>query len=306
MPAALAAMALAAAVLSPAVGASSSSLHPKGLFAQLQDGVVTLGWNAPTDDNDGGVADSAVSVKSDVSYQQSNQDNKQFVPPPDEGESVVPRSSPQNTESVQFQDRSTLPGLPASHPSPLGGNPRPHEHPNGFVASVLDSYSAKNFVPRSGTTQLTADGITLTWRLPSQLTACASYKRVGSTPPDFKRITRPDSLTAWVDTTSRPLYKCADQRTHSGFEIYRTSFGHVNRNGAEVLLSDSQPYLIGTVGSNDLAFTDQSHDALVGPRRHNYQIRALYGLDSNGNPDHDFGGRLSASTWIDREHDAAQ
>ena len=258
-------MALAAAVLSPAVGASSSSLHPKGLFAQLQEGVVTLGWNAPIDDNDGGVADSAVSVKSDVSYQQSNQDNKQFVPPPDEGESVVPRSSPQNTDSVQFQDRSELSGLPASHPSPLGGNPRPHVYPNGFVASVLDSYSAKNFVPRSGTTQLTADGITLTWRLPSQLTACASYKRVGS-----------------------------------------TSFGHVNRNGAEVLLSDSQPYLIGTVGSSDLAFTDQSHDALVGPRRHNYQIRALYGLDSNGNPDHDFGGRLSTNSWIHREHDAAQ
>ena len=53
VPAALVAMALAAALLSPAAGASASGLHPKGLSAQLQDGVVTLSWTAPVDDAEG-------------------------------------------------------------------------------------------------------------------------------------------------------------------------------------------------------------------------------------------------------------
>ncbi len=240
MPAALAAMALAAAVLSPAAGASASSLHPKGLSAQLQDGVVTLSWNAPVDDagsvtgyqvlrrrpgvdavgtfhviaddtttsdvsftdrcadqpgtaytyrvkarrgdqlsrwgnysrvnlaadyvsadpqtgcdpdtgtpptttdgdsgnddggdgegdpdngdggngdgGDGGVAGSAVTVD------RSDQQDKQLVPDPDpdKGESVAPRSSLQNSVPAQFQDRSTLGGLPASYPNSLGFDP---------------------------------------------------------------------------------------------------------------------------------------------------------------------------------------
>ena len=53
VPAALAALALLATLLSPAAGASSDSLHPTGLSAQLADGTVTLNWSAPADDAEG-------------------------------------------------------------------------------------------------------------------------------------------------------------------------------------------------------------------------------------------------------------
>ena len=93
-----------------------------------------------------------------------------------------------------------------------------------------------------------------------------------------------------------------------GYEIYRTSFGHVHLGGGTVeLLSDSQPYLVGTVsGHGNTAFADTSRDALVGPRRHVYQVRALYAPLDDYVSDHDSGGRLSADAHVFREHDAAQ
>ncbi|WP_420444577.1 fibronectin type III domain-containing protein [Candidatus Poriferisodalis sp.] len=406
MPAALVAMALAAAVLSPAVGASASSLHPKGLSASLVDGTVTLSWTAPVDDagsvtgyqvlrrrpgvdavgtfhvvaedtasaetsfvdrcadqantkytyrvkarrgdqlsrwgnysrvdlaadyvspdpqtgcdpdtgaptdNDNGgdgvgaegVTDSAVSVKSDANDQQNN---KQIVPTPDEdeGEILVPRSSLQNTDSAQFQDRSELSGLPASHPNALG------RVGHGIESSTfLATFTYKHFWPRDVTASLTSDGITLTWRNPNQGAACAEYERVPGT-RTLKKVTHPSGYNTWEVTETGGGFRCIDRREIQGFEIYRTSFGHVHRGGGTVeLLSDSQPYLIDTVIAGTTRFTDRSHDALVGPRRHNYQIRALYATGGNivgGNIviDRDFGSRLSASSWVHREHDAAQ
>ena len=420
VPAALVAMALAAALLSPAAGASSSSLHPKGLSASLVDGTVTLSWNAPIDDaegvtgyqvlrrrpgadavgtfhviaddtatsevsfvdrcadqpgaaytyrvkarrgdrlsrwgnysrvdlaadyvaadpqtdcdpdtgtphtdpdpgnggnddggnpdnGDGGVVDSPVSVKSDASYQQNPQENKQFVPPPDdnEGESVVPRSSLQNTGSAQFQDRFTLQGLPASYPNPIGGDPQ-----TPADAATLANYSASDFVPRNVTAELVFNGIYLTWQPPTELTACASYERVatGGAQTVLRSRPHPDGsgATIYEYVPVPPKWECADQRTVTGYQIYRTSFEHVYRDGAVVLLSDNQPYVVDTrphIHGGSYAIFDRSGDAQVGLRRHNYQIRALYGLDADGNPDRDYGSRLSTDTWIEREHDSAQ
>ena len=418
-------MALAAAVLSPAAGASSSALHPKGLSASLVDGTVTLSWNAPIDDaegvtgyqilrrrpgvdavgtfhvvaadtatsevsfvdrcadqpgtaytyrvkarrgdqlsrwgnysrvdlaagyvsadpqtdcdldtgapltdpdpgnsGDGGngdgdpdggegvVADSAVSVKSDVSYQQSNQDNKQFVPTPDEneGESVVPRSSLQNTDSVQFQDRSALPGLPASYPNALGFDPGA---PPAFArADEITGHDASRFAPCNVTAELTDDGILISWQPLErpEWGACASYdvERVPGT-QTVTKYKRPDGLTAWKITETGAYYKytCVDRRSVDGWEIYRTSFGHVYRDGSIVNLSDSQPYLIGTVigQSGIYSFTDTSRDALVGPRSHIYQMRTLYRTVDSLNPDRDFGSRLSEGVHVFRERDAAR
>ena len=410
-------MALAATVLSPAVGASASSLHPKGLSASLVDGTVTLSWTAPIDDAgsvtgyqvlrrrpgvdavgtfhvvaedtasaetsfvdrcadqantkytyrvkarrgeqlsrwgnysrvdlaadyvsadpqtgcdpdtgapptdpdpgnsddgvngdgdpDGGegvVADSAVSVKSDANDQQNN---KQIVPTPDEdeGESVVPRSSLQNTDSAQFQDRSELSGLPASYPNALG------RVGHGIESSTfLATFTYKHFWPRDVTASLTSDGITLTWRNPNQGAACAEYERVPGT-RTLKKVTHPSGYNTWEVTETGGGFRCIDYREIQGFEIYRTSFGHVHRGGGTVeLLSDSQPYLIGTVLAYTTRFTDRSHDALVGPRRHTYQIRALYATGGNivgGNIviDRDFGSHLSEGAHAFRERDAAR
>ncbi|WP_420623725.1 fibronectin type III domain-containing protein [Candidatus Poriferisodalis sp.] len=437
VPAALAAMALAAAVLSPAVGASSSSLHPKGLSASLADGTVTLSWNAPVDDaegvtgyqvlrrrpgadavgtfhviaddtatsdlsfvdrcadqpgtaytyrvkarrgdqlsrwgnysridlaagyvaadpqtgcdpdtgapptttntdpdnndnndegdgnndegdgnnddgdpddGEGGVADSAVAV--DSSHQQNNQNNKQFVPDPDD-EGVVLRSSHPNTGTVQFQDRSTLAGLPASYPNSLGYDPG--EPPASATADEITGHSTSSFVPRNVAAELTHDGITISWQQPSELSACADYERVdsGGAQTVLRRRPHPDVPDAWIYeyVPVAPKWECIDDRPLVGFEVYRTSFGHVYRNGSIVNLSDNQPYVVGTTRSQltrpggSFVFEDTSRDALVGLRRHNYQVRTLYGLDADSNHDRDFGSRLSADTWIEREHDAAQ
>ncbi|WP_419553113.1 fibronectin type III domain-containing protein [Candidatus Poriferisodalis sp.] len=274
------------------------------------------------DNGEGGVAGSAVSVKSDANYQQNNQDNKQFVPPPDDndGEGVVPRSSLQNTGSAQFQDRSTLSGLPASYPNALGFDPGPPpafaraEHVAPYDASERTGVDPSRFVPRDVVAVLIDDGITVSWQLPADFSACAEYdiERVPGTRAVTSYI-RPDGLKAWKITETGAYYKytCIDRRENQGFEIYRTSFGHVYRNGTVELLSDSQPYLIGTVFAHVTRFTDRSRDALVGPRRHIYQIRALYathGTAVGGDVviDRDFGSRLSPDAFIEREHDAAQ
>ena len=411
-------MALAAALLSPAVGASASSLHPKGLSASLVDGTVTLSWTAPIDDagsvtgyqvlrrrpgvdavgtfhvvaedtasaetsfvdrcadqantkytyrvkarrgdqlsrwgnysrvdlaadyvsadpqtgcdpdtgapptdpdpgnsDDGGngdgegvVADSAVSVKSDANDQQNN---KQIVPTPDEdeGEIVVPRSSHPNTDSVQFQDRSELSGLPASYPNTLGFDPGA---PPAFArAEQVAGHDASGFAPRNVTAELTDDGILISWQPPQrpEWWACAGYdiERVPGT-RSLNKVNHPSGYSTWEVTETGAYYKytCVDRRVYDSYEIYRTSFGHVYRDGSIVNLSDSQPYLVGTVvGQGGIfSFTDTSRDALVGPRRHIYQMRTLFDDDIDVfTNDRDFGSRLSEGVHVFREHDAAR
>ncbi|WP_419553975.1 fibronectin type III domain-containing protein [Candidatus Poriferisodalis sp.] len=473
MSAALAAMTLAAAVLSPAVGASSSSLHPKGLSASLADGVVTLSWNAPIDDagsvtgyqvlrrrpgvdpvgtfhvvahdtatsdtsfvdrcadqadtaytyrvkarrgdqlsrwgnysrvnlpasyvaadplagcdpdtgkpardpepepdpdpdpdsgddggdpdngddggdpddgddGEGGVAGSAVSVRSDTTQQQDpQQDDKQFVPPPDDGEgAVVVRSSSQVTVPAQFQDRSTLPGLPASYPNSLGFDPgappafaredtlTPENENDPDRVAEITGHDASRFAPRNVTAELTDDGILISWQQLErpEWWACAEYdivrvpgpqtshservnRRVWAVIDGVGRWFQNDYMRYWVEedrTKAYWKYTCVDRRVYDAYEIYRTSFGHVYRNGTVELLSDSQPHLIGTViGQTGIfSFTDTSRDALVGPRRHIYQMRTLYGTDVDVfENDRDFGSRLSAGTFIERVEDAAR
>ncbi|WP_420626053.1 fibronectin type III domain-containing protein [Candidatus Poriferisodalis sp.] len=448
VPAALAAMALAAAVLSPAVGASSSSLHPKGLSAQLQDGVVTLSWNAPVDDAEsvtgyqilrrrpgvdpvgtfhvvaddtatsdasftdrcadqpgtaytyrvkarrgdqlsrwgnysrvnlaagyvaadpqtgcdpdtgapapdpepepepdpqpepdpgdngdggdpdgddgGGVADSSVTVRSDASYQQDNQDDKQFVPDPD-GEGVVLRSS-HDTGSAQFDDRSEMLGLPASYPTTIGGVPALDDYPDGYRYEVLEEYDDEDFLPRNFAATLGDDGITLTWDAPEEVEVCLEYdiERVRGTPTVKKEsrdsvyvdpntgISRTTTYDVWVVTETGAYwnYSCPDgpnRRALAGYEIYRTSFGHVYDIAADTvrLLSDSGPVLIHTHDrsqpNDGTVFTDESRDARVGPRSHIYQIRSVY--QTSGVLDRNVGSRLSEGVFIHRERDAAR
>ena len=113
----------------------------------------------------------------------SDQEEKQLVPDPDpdEGESVVPRSS-HNTGSVQFQDRSALGRLPGDYPNSLGVRPSPHSDPNGYTEAQLDTYSLSLLQPTGVTAALTHDGISVSWQRPSHDRACASYERVGNTP----------------------------------------------------------------------------------------------------------------------------
>ncbi|WP_423920642.1 fibronectin type III domain-containing protein [Candidatus Poriferisodalis sp.] len=338
MPAALAAMALAAAVLSPAVGASSSSLHPKGLSASLVDGTVTLSWNAPVDDA-GSVTGyqilrrrpgvdavgtfhviAADTATADVSFvdrcadqpgtaytyrvkarrgdQLSRWGNYSRI---DLAAGYVP-GDPQtgcdpDTGTGGFQDRSALPGLPSSYPNALG-----FADPDPQTADVIADFTYEHFQPRDVTAKLTDDGIVISWRWPSQQDACASYdiERVPGT-RTLKKVTHPSGHNTWEVTETGAYYEytCTDRRNLTGFEIYRTSFGHVHRGGGTVeLLSDSQPYSID-IGRH-AAYTDRSRDAVVGPRSHNYQVRALYGSVNSLDPDRDFGSRLSEGAFIHR------
>ena len=167
--------------------------------------------------------------------------------------------------------------------------------------------------PRDVTAELTHDGILISWQWPSAGTACAGYdiERVPGTQTVTAYIHPRSGYRAWKTTETGGYYKytCDERRYQAGFEIYRTSYGYVYRDEAVELLSDSQPYLVGTVINDGLtlSFLDTSGDALVGLRTHHYQVRVLYGADEDffAN-DRDFGGRLSAGTWIEREHDAAQ
>ena len=84
------------------------------------------------------------------------------------------------------------------------------------------------------------------------------------------------------------------------------------RDGAVERLSDNQPSRVAYVPINapgGLVFHDRSSDALAGPLRHNYQVRALYvheGDITGSNAVRDFGSRLSSGAWIERQHDAAR
>ncbi|WP_420625975.1 hypothetical protein [Candidatus Poriferisodalis sp.] len=152
----------------------------------------------------------------------------------------------------------------------------------------------------------------ISWQRPErpEWRACASYdiERVPGT-QTVTKFKRPDGLTAWKITETGAYYKytCTDRRTIDSYEIYRTSFGHVYRDSSIVNLSDSQPHLIGTVQVLTTSFTDTSRDALVGPRRHIYQVRTLYGADQDVTEnDRDFGSRLSEDAHVFRERDAAR
>ena len=148
------------------------------------------------DGGEGVVADSPVSVESDASDQQNNQDNKQLVPTPDEdeGEIVVPRSSLQNTDSAQFQDRSALSGLPASYPNALGFDPGA---PPAFATCRTGrrAMTLRRFAPRNVTAELTDDGILISMATAGALPewwACAELRhRAGARHPHLETSGHP-------------------------------------------------------------------------------------------------------------------
>ncbi len=197
--------------------------------------------------------------------------------------------------------------LPEGYPNSLGYDPG--APPASAEADKITGNSASDFVPNDVNATVVSNGMYLTWKRPSQLSACADYERVPGTRTLERGIHPKSGYTMWkvVETDE---YACIDRRSISGYEIYRTSFGHVYRDGTVELLSYTEPLLIDTEnyhkGDKTYAFLDISGDAKVGLRQHNYQIRALYGLDTDDNPDHDYGSRLSEGARVFREHDAAR
>ena len=199
------------------------------------------------------------------------------------------------------RDRSTLLGLPSGYPNSIGGTD---------FARLAD-YSASDFAPRGVTASLRSNGILVSWRPPSELTGCAGYERKATTGSGSVLRSRPhpdgSGARIYEYVPVAPVYQCAAERAVTGYEVYRTSFGKIFRDGAVVDFSDNQPYLIGKVdhsGNGTHSYQDTSGDALIGPRRHNYAIRALFGHDTDNNPNRDYGSRLSPNAWAFRDDDA--
>ena len=229
--------------------------------------------------------------------------------------------------------------MPAGDPARLGLDPgAPPAH--ATVEEIL-ARSADDFVPRGVTASAHDGGIRVRWQSSGQLSACTPiagasiFPEVGDEPDaepafdyhlggyDIERVpgtqvvekfTHPSGYNAWrvTETGASYKYKCVNRAFLVGYEIYRTSFGYVYRDGAVERLSDNQPYRVAYVpisAPGGLVFNDRSSDALVGPLVHNYQVRALYVHEEDitgSSAVRDFGSRLSPGTWIEREHDARQ
>ena len=223
----------------------------------------------------------------------------------------------------RFEDRYALTGVPAGDPARLGLDPG--APPAYATVEEILARSADDFVPRGVTASAHEDGIRVGWQSSGQLSACTpipgrsiypegdeepafDYHRAGY---DIERVpgtqvvekfTHPSGYNAWrvTETGAGWKYRCVNRAFLVGYEIYRTSFGNVER------LPGNQPYRVAYVPINapgGLVVHDRSSDALAVPSVHNYQVRALYvhedDLTGSGAV-RDFGSRLSPGTWISR------